>query len=309
MEICEAVPEDNDALKKLQAQCPQGTDLKVSIINTPDFFARAKAHESYKVYVACEGDRIIASHACALRNAIVNSKLSRIGYSFQTFVHPEHRKKNVAKCLLQKMEDHLIQHGAVLVYGLIMDKNLPSIKLVESLGFNLYRKLIMPGIAIRKEAAIHSREKIRSATLNDLTNVAKLLNETWQNHDLYEPASADILSRFISRTPKFSLENLLILEHKGEILACLGFWDWSQVVKLTLRSLNLKMKVIGRLLSITRILPKALKPGDELSQIMLTLIGYKEPKHASILIRYINNIALKRLYSKCFAFASETILC
>jgi hypothetical protein len=145
--------------------------------------------------------------------------------------------------------------------------------------------------------------------LNDLTNVAKLLNETWQNHDLYEPASADILSRFISRTPKFSLENLLILEHKGEILACLGFWDWSQVVKLTLRSLNLKMKVIGRLLSITRILPKALKPGDELSQIMLTLIGYKEPKHASILIRYINNIALKRLYSKCFAFASETILC
>ena len=305
MEIREAVPEDNDALKKLQAQCPQGTDLIVSVINTPDFFARAKVHESYKVYVACEGDTIIASHACALRNALVNSKLSRIGYSFQTFVHPNHRKKNIAKYLLQSMEDHLIQHGAVLVYGLIMEKNLPSIKLVESLGFKLYRKLVMPGIAIRKEVAIQSREKIRPATSDDLTNVAKLLNETWQNHELYEPASANILSRFISRTPKFSMENLLILEHKGEILACLGFWDWSQVMRLTLRSLNLKMKVIGRLLFITRVLPKALKPGDELSQIMLTLIGYKEPIHLSILIRYINNIALKKNIKQMFCICER----
>ena len=273
MFIREATLNDNEELQQLQAQCPQGTSLIVSAVNTPDFFARAKAYEAYKVYAACEGDKIIASHACALRNALVNGELSRVGYSFQTFVHPNHRKKNLAKHLLKHMEDYLIQNGAVLVYGLIMEKNLPSIKLVESIGFRFQRKLIMPGLPVRKEIDLHSRYKIRSANPEDFENVAELLNETWKNHEMYEPVSADSLAQFISRTPGFSMENLLVIEDKGKILACLGFWDWSQVMKLTLRALSLKFKIIGRLLFITRVLPRALKPGDQLSQIMLTLIG------------------------------------
>jgi hypothetical protein len=46
MYIREATPNDNEELQRLQAQCPQGTSLIVSTVNTPDFFARAKAHES-----------------------------------------------------------------------------------------------------------------------------------------------------------------------------------------------------------------------------------------------------------------------
>ena len=305
MYIREATPNDNEELQRLQAQCPQGTSLIVSTVNTPDFFARAKAYESYKVYAACEGDRIIASHACALRNALVNGKLSRVGYSFQTFVHPNHRKKNLAKRLLQHMEDHLIQNGAVLVYGLIMEKNLPSIKLIESIGFRLQRKLVMPGLAVRKEIDLHSRTKIRSASSEDFENVAELLNETWKNHEMYEPVSADSLARFISRTPGFSMENLLVIEDKEKILACLGFWDWSQVMKLTLKALSLKFKIIGRLLFITRVLPRVLKPGDQLNQIMLTLIGYKEPSHLASLIRYINNYAFKRDIKQIFCICER----
>jgi hypothetical protein len=52
MDIREAVLEDTHELQKLQAQCPQGRSLIVSTVNTPDFFARVKAYESYKVYVA-----------------------------------------------------------------------------------------------------------------------------------------------------------------------------------------------------------------------------------------------------------------
>jgi N-acetylglutamate synthase-like GNAT family acetyltransferase len=305
MYIREATLNDNEELQQLQAQCPQGISLIVSTVNTPDFFARAKAYESYKVYAACDGATIIASHACALRNALVNGKLSRVGYSFQTFVHPNHRKKNLAKRLLKHMEDHLIQNGAVLVYGLIMERNLPSIKLVESIGFRLQRKLVMPGLAVRKEIDLHSREKIRTASSEDLQNVAELLNETWKNHELHEPVSAESLARFISRTPGFSIENLLVLEEKGEFVACLGFWDWSQVMKLTLKALSLKFKIIGRLLFITRVLPRVLKPGDQLNQIMLTLIGYKEPSHLAILIRYINNYAFKRDIKQIFCICER----
>ena len=48
MHIREAIPEDNDKLEELQSKCPQGTNLIVSVVNTPDFFGRAKAYESYK---------------------------------------------------------------------------------------------------------------------------------------------------------------------------------------------------------------------------------------------------------------------
>ena len=83
MNIREAVPEDNGELQELQAKCPQGTTLVASTVNTPDFFARAKAYESHKVFVACEGNRVIGSAACALRNATVAGKISRVGYVFQ----------------------------------------------------------------------------------------------------------------------------------------------------------------------------------------------------------------------------------
>ena len=108
MNIREATSDDNQKLQELQAKCPQGKTLIVSIVNTPDFFARAKAYESYMVFVAHEGNRIIGSHACAMRNAMLNGKLNKIGYSFQTFISSDHRKKGLTKNLLQYMEDHLI---------------------------------------------------------------------------------------------------------------------------------------------------------------------------------------------------------
>jgi hypothetical protein len=70
MYIREAVPEDNHELQELQAKCPQGTTLITSVVNTPDFFTWAKVYETYKVYVACEDNRIIGSTACAIRNAL-----------------------------------------------------------------------------------------------------------------------------------------------------------------------------------------------------------------------------------------------
>lgn len=56
MVIREATADDNSELQQLQAKCPQGTTLIVSTVDTPDFFARVKAYESYKVYVACLED-------------------------------------------------------------------------------------------------------------------------------------------------------------------------------------------------------------------------------------------------------------
>jgi GNAT superfamily N-acetyltransferase len=292
MNIREAVPKDNDKLQELQAKCPQGTKLVVSTVNTPDFFARAKAYESYKVFVACEGDHVIGSAACALRDVIVDGKISRVGYVFQAFTSPDSRRKGVASQLLKQREDYLSKQGAVLAYTLIIEDNLPSMKYIESRGFNLHRTLVMPALVIHKEMNVPSMGRIRPVTSNDLATVAELLKETWQGFEFYESTSAEMLAQFIKRTPAYSSDSLLVLEDQGKILACLGFWDWSQIMRITVKALSLKMRIFGFLLTTTRILPEFLKPGDILKQMMLTPIGFKDPSHLAVLVRYVNNQAL-----------------
>lgn len=308
MDIREATPDDNNKLQELQAKCPQGKTLIVSVINTPDFFARAKAYESYKVFVAHEENRIIGSHACAMRKAIVNGKLSKIGYSFQTFISPDHRKKGLAKNLLQYMEDHFIQNGAALVYGLIMEGNLPSMKLVESLNFKLHRTLVMPGLPIYQEMEVPHKGNIRPVIPEDLSAIAKLLNDTWQGYELYEPTSTKALAQFINRTPSYSFKNLLLLEDHGEIVACLGFWDWRQVMRITVLKRSLKMRMIGLLLDLLRNfrpVPRKIEEGDTLKQVILTPIAFKTPGHLAVLIRYLNNQALQEGIEQIFCICER----
>lgn len=293
--IREAVPEDNAELQKVQAQCPMGTTLVVSAVNTPDFFARAKAYASCNVFVACDENRIIGSAACAIREATVNGHLSRVGYEFQYFTLPESRKKGIARQLHRHIQDHLIHRGAIVSYLIIMEGNLPSMRLFTSEGFQLHRNLVMAGLATYRKMEVSSGGKIRLIAPKDLEAVAKLLNDTWHGYDLYEPASAEGFAAFVSRTPGYSFDNLLILEDQGEILACLGFWDWRRIMRLVVIQRSLKMRTIGLILRFMRTfrsMPGPIKAGSTLKQMMLTPIAFKDPVHLTVLLRYTNNQAV-----------------
>jgi len=305
IEVREALPEDNAELQALQSICPQGTTLVVSTVNTPDFFARVKAYESHKVYVALEDRHIIGSAACALRMGLVSGKLRQIGYLFQAFASPQHRRKGVASRLIKKCEDYITGKDAEIIYCLLMEGNLPSMRLFEGKNFIRRRTLVMPSLVVRKEMDLPSEGNIRPMSPQDFKVVAELLNETWHNYNFYEPTSAEDFARFINRTPAYSLDNLLVFENHGEILACVGFWDWSLVMRVTVEALSLKMRVMGWLLVGARILPDFLKPGDVLKQIMLTPVGFREHSHLSILLKAVNNIALSRGFEQIFCICER----
>lgn len=297
MQIREATENDNEELQHLQARCPQGTKLIVSTVNTPDFFARAKAYSDYKVYVAVENNRIIGSTACALHSAMVNGIECQVGYVFQAFVDPDYRGRGIAGQMHQLREEYLRQKGAVLSYALILEGNLPSMHYLSREGFQLHRTLVMPGLAVFKEMPVGSGYKIRTAVTDDLPPLADLINETWQNCELYEQKSAESLKQFIIRTPGYDFDNLFILEEDGNLLACLGFWDWSLVMKVTVEQMNSKMRLVKLLTDLGRILqpmPRLPGAGELLKQIMLTPIGFRQPKYLEPLLKHINNLALQR---------------
>jgi GNAT superfamily N-acetyltransferase len=308
MNIRETTIEDNQELQKLQTKCPQGKTLIVSLVNTPDFFARAKAYGHYKVYVACEDNHIIGSAACGMRKALVNGDIRGVGYEFQYFTSPDNRGKGVAKQLHKQIEDHLIQHSTVLSYLLVIEGNLPAMQLFASLGFKHHRTLVMPGLPIYKERDISLKGNIRPLVAKDLAAVVNLLNETWQAYNLYEPTSVETLTSFVNRTPAYSFSNLLVLEDRGEILACLGFWDWGQIMKITMKARSLKMRMMGSLIDIARNfrpMPRIPRPGDTLKQWCLTPIGFKDPKYLAVLLRYLNNLALQRGIEQIFCIGER----
>ena len=297
MDIREAVPEDNDDLQALQAKCPQGTDLVATIINTPDFFSRAKAYEMYKVYVAHEGSHILGSTACGFKNTIVNGNVKRIGYGFQAFVAPESRRTGVASRLHQHREDYAAQQGASLFYTLVIEKNIPAMRYIERRGFYLHRTIVMPGLAIYKKMSTDTQKHVRSARPEDFDRLAALANKTWQNYEMYEPLTAEELSASISRTPGYDLNNFLVLEDNGEILAFLGYQDWGKVMKITVDETSLKMRMMGVMLILAGLfkpMPKMVKPGDTLEQVNITLTGFNDPAHLSLLLKHLNNQMLQR---------------
>ena len=294
MYLREATKDDNAELIALQARCPQGKTIVVSVINTPDFFARAKVYEDFKVFVVCEDNRIIASAACGVRKAIIDNKAAKVGHEFQAFVDPEYRGRRIAGQLTQAREEYLRKRGAILSYGLIMEGNKPSMQHIERQGFARHRTLVMPSIAVFKEMAIAHKGNIRHMVPEDVPEVVSLVNDTWKEYEFYEPMTAEEFNRLIERTPEYSNENVFLLEEDGKIMACLGFWDWSKISQVTVQKLSLKMHVISFVINAARIfrpLPAPPRPGDLLKQIVLTPIGFKDIQYIKTLLRYINNRA------------------
>jgi GNAT superfamily N-acetyltransferase len=308
MQIREATPDDNGELIALQAKCPQGTSLVVSTVNTPDFFARAKAYESYKIYVAYEEDTIIGSAACTMRESVVNDRTCRVGYEFQYFTSPDRRGKGVAKVLHGHIENYLTGQSVVLSYILIMEGNLPARRLFESQNFRLHRTLVMTVLPVYEEMDMGAKGKIRPMRSDDLPIVAELLNNTWQGHDLYVPTSAEALARFVNRTPAYSLTNTVVLEDQGEILASLGVWDWSQIARITVKSLSSRLRMTGMLVDVIgyfRPVPRLPKAGTTLRQWCLTPIAFSAPEHLRPLFRYLNNRAVEMGIEQIFCLCER----
>jgi GNAT superfamily N-acetyltransferase len=297
IDIREATKDDNRGLQRVQARCPQGATQNLSTVNTPDFFTRAKIFEDNKVYVATRKNRIIGSTACAVHNAIVNGKVAKIGYGFQAFVDPKYRGKGIAGMLHEVREDYMRKRGSALGYTLVLEQNVASMRYIERQGFRQHRTLVMPSIMVNQEMDVGSEAKVRPITQDDLDDVASLVNETWQDYELYEPMTAESLASLVKRTPVYSFNDIFVLEENNQIMACLGFWDWSRVMRITVRALSFKVRAMSFLLDIIRIfrpIPRGPRIGDELKQIVLTPIGFRDLEHLTILLRHINNQAFAK---------------
>jgi predicted N-acetyltransferase YhbS len=304
MHIREATPQDNAALQALQARCPMGTTLLVSTVNRPDFFSRARAYEWSRVYVACERQEILGSAACATRQAAMDGGIGKVGYEFQYFIAPGHRRRGIAQALHERITEQLRAEGARLTYLVVIEGNAPAMRLFEGLGFERVRTLVMPGLVVYREMDEGlGQGEIRTATREDLAEIAALRDETWGRHRLYDPLSADELAAQIERMPAYGLGDILVAEAEGQICGCVGYWDWSQITRITVQGQSWKMRLIGLGLTVGgwfRALPDPIRAGDTLKQVVLTPLAWRDTAALERLLRRVNNLCLQRGIGQIF---------
>ncbi len=302
--IREATPEDSAALQGIQARSPQGTGLRFTTVNKPDFFARARVYHRPRVFVAEQEGILLGSAASGLREVTLAGETHRAGYEFQYFVDPAHRRKGVASALHRHIEAVLRSEGASFSYLLTAEDNLPSMRLFEKEGFTLYRTLRAPFLLPYKKMVAPGQGAVRPAVPEDLPAIAKLLNETWNGFVLYKPYTAESLQESLACLHGFSLENLFVLERNGgNLTACVGYWDWRKITEITVQALNTRLKIIRAALNLAGLMtsaPSLPGPGETLTQWCLTPVGFSSPEALRAVLVSINNRAVAERVGQLF---------
>ena len=296
VEVREATWNDNEALLELQKKCPMGVDFVVAIDGSPDYFARSKPYENWHVFVAVENQQIIGSIACAIQNTRIQENPVTAAYLYGVMVDPAKRRAGIASQLQKYVEDYATKQKADLCHLLIMEENVPSIELCRKMGFSRIKDCLRFSLMVYKPEKLRKEANIEPMTAADVKDVVAMTNETYRDHDFYNPYTEKTFQDYIQKLPQDGQENILVLKKGEKIQACLGYWDYNKVIRERVQKLNIRLKAISlpiRFLGLFTKLPKIPEKGEALKQWYLFPMVCKDATALIELIKHVNNLALE----------------
>jgi len=291
-----AKPEDNEALLELQLRCPQGTDLVFQFDRSPDFFARSMPYERSWTFVAEEGGLIVGSIECALREAHVGGVLCKAMYVFGIMVDPEHRRKGIASMLQAEVDGVADRVDADFMYAFIVEENVPSLRMVEKMGYLPWKNVRQNLLVAYKAEEIVSPVSIRPLRMDDVPEVVEMINGMYVDHDFYLPFTVESFLGYVERMPHYGVEDIFVYEEEGRITTVLGSWEYHRVLAPRVIKYNLRMRaqtLMLRVMGLFTNVPKIPGFGQRSLQIILTPLAYRDLEGCRELIRHVNNLAIK----------------
>ena len=106
------------------------------------FVDRTALFDNAQLWVLDIDGEVAGCIAIALKQTQVNREPVTLAYLFDLRVDPIHRRKGYGQLLTRHAEKYAYSQGALGVYGLIVSVNLPSIKLLELLGYQRIRQVL-----------------------------------------------------------------------------------------------------------------------------------------------------------------------
>ncbi len=294
--IREAGERDNEALVELQKRCPQGTSFILGVDSSPDYFARSQSFNTWRVFVALDGDNIVGSAACAIRDTYIAGRQFKTAYEYGFIVDPQHRRRGIAARLQERIERLAQEENLEVLHLDIAEENIPSIHLFSKLGFKKVKDCATFSLMVYRKQKLAREANIRAMKENDVDTVADLINEMYHDYDFFAPFRSKDLAAYIRRMPYFDFRDILVFEDTEEIKACLGCWDYTKVRRYIVQKFNWRSKVqlfLVRLMGLFTKMPNVPKLGEPLLSYNLALLAYKDPASITELIKQVINLALE----------------
>jgi GNAT superfamily N-acetyltransferase len=230
--VRDARHEDNDALIVLDRQCVMGGVIPLVFDRSPDFFARSRAYEWFRLCVAEEGGTIVGVGGVALKDLRVNGVKGRWAYFYDLRVRPTHRRRGVARQIADFLRHAVREAGIAGAYSWVVEGNTPSESFVEGRGSVPLRQCALALISASDEGKFHGFERITAPD----GEVTSLLEATYRLHDFTPCWDQTMRNSALDRLVPLGWQGLYGTRVDGTWAACFGVWDYSRVMQLTVRS-------------------------------------------------------------------------
>ena len=271
-----------------------GSNLRLQLDSSPDFFNRSRGYTDWTVLVVEEDNQIVGSASYAVQDKVVNGSVFRGLYEYGFMVDPDQRRKGVASRLQEAVESYAGDNGVDFLHLNITEDNVASRGLFLKHGFEPMRQCsALMFMAYKTHETNHY--KIRPMKEGDIPVVVTLLNEYYEGYDFYTPFTDTSFTEYFNRVPFYDMEHIYIYEH-DTVKAVAGYWDYNKVMRFTLQGYNTRWKLmafvaktLGRIISMPR-LPEV---GEQMSNWYIMPFAYRDPEAANQLIMHILNLALQ----------------
>jgi RimJ/RimL family protein N-acetyltransferase len=304
MLIRDATEDDTEALNELQKKCPMGSNIVIGVDSSPDYFARSKPFKEWQVLVAVENSTIVGSAAYAIIDTQVGGKQLKTALEYGFIVDPLHRRKGIAEKLHRQVEHAAREKDVELLHLDVIEDNLPSISLFSKMGFKKVKDCTIFSLMPYKKQRTTEEANIRSMNETDVNDVTNMINETYRDYDFFAPFQPESFLEYLKRMQHFDLRNVLVLEDKGSIKACLGYWDHSKVRRYTVKKMNRTMRIqtyLIKLIGLFTKMPRIPKPGEPLLNYGLPAMAWRNSASMTELIKHTLNKALENKVNQIIA--------
>ncbi|MBI4317712.1 MAG: GNAT family N-acetyltransferase [Chloroflexi bacterium] len=294
MIIRQAESSDAAGIAALARRCPQGVELAVRFVPKGDPFARSRLREKWAVFVAEEEGKIVGSIGCAIENTMLAGGVRRQAYLYGAQVDGQLRRRGVGQRLLDAAERYAKDCGANFAKGFVASDNVPSLRLCQRAGYHALSECRIYSVFTFQRQRVSNQVYVRTLRREDLPEVARLLNAAYEGLDFYMPTDVSALERQIARVPHVGFDEVFVAERQGRITACVGYWDYSKLVRIEIAGMALKYR-LGKLIldALGRVvpLPRVPGPGEELRAYNAVLAGFALPGDMVEVLKHVCNVA------------------
>lgn len=215
-----------------------GGTIELVFDRSPDFFARSRAYDAFRMCVADQEGTIIGVGGVTVKSLRVNGVMSRWAYFYDLRVHPMHRRRGVAGLIANGLVDAIRDAGIAGAYSWVIEGNAPSESFVEMRGSNPVRRCALALLSGEVGAKADECERIAGAG----NEAASLLEETYRRYHFTPSWNPEVLSSTLDRLAPLGWQGMYGRRAQGGWGVCFGLWDYSSVMQMTFRSRGSEMR-------------------------------------------------------------------